>query len=118
MTADDTPALSTAALHVLLSLGDGPRHGYAIMQAVATESGGTVHLGPTTLYRTLRTLHDAGLVSEMPHEDPAADSRRRYYHITDAGRRAVSAQLRRLQALIDTARTRGVFSPCGGDRPG
>jgi DNA-binding PadR family transcriptional regulator len=111
MTAGDTPALSTAALHVLLSLGDGPRHGYAIMQAVATESAGTVQLGPTTLYRTLRTLHDAGLVSEMSHDDPAADSRRRYYQITDAGQRAAGAQLRRLQALIDIARTKRLIHP-------
>jgi DNA-binding PadR family transcriptional regulator len=111
MMAVDTPTLSTAALHVLLSLGDGPCHGYAIMQAVATESGGTVQLGPTTLYRTLRTLHDAGLVSETPHDVPAADSRRRYYRITDAGQRAAGAQLRRLQALIDIARTKHLLYP-------
>jgi DNA-binding PadR family transcriptional regulator len=111
MTAGDTPALSTAALHVLLSLGDGPRHGYAIMQAVATESGGTLQLGPTTLYRTLRTLDDAGLISEMPPDDPAADSRRRYYQITDAGQRAAGAQLRRLQALLDIAHAKRLLHP-------
>jgi DNA-binding PadR family transcriptional regulator len=111
MAGDDTPALSTAALHVLLALGDGPRHGYAIMQTVATESGGTVQLGPTTLYRTLRTLHDAGLVSEMPHEDPAGDTRRRYYQITEAGQNAAGAHLRRLQALIDTARAKRLLRP-------
>jgi DNA-binding PadR family transcriptional regulator len=109
--AGDTSALSTAALHVLLSLGDGPRHGYAIMQAVAAESGRTVQLGPTTLYRTLRTLHDTGLVSEMPHDEPAGDSRRRYYQITDEGQRAAAAQLRRLQALIDIARTKPLIHP-------
>jgi DNA-binding PadR family transcriptional regulator len=111
MTTGDTPALSTAALHVLLSLGDGPRHGYGIMQAVAAESGGTVQLGPTTLYRTLRTLHEAGLVSEIGPDDPAADSRRRYYEITEAGQRAAGAQLRRLQALIDIARTKPLIHP-------
>jgi DNA-binding PadR family transcriptional regulator len=103
--------LSTAALHVLLALGDGPRHGYAIMQTVATESGGTVELGPTTLYRTLRTLHDAGLVSEVPPDDPGGDTRRRYYHITEAGQHAADAQLRRLQAIIDTARTKRLLRP-------
>jgi DNA-binding PadR family transcriptional regulator len=109
--AGDTPALSTAALRVLLSLGDGPCHGYAIMQAVATESGGTVQLGPTTLYRTLRTLHEAGLVSETPNDDPTADSRRRYSQITAAGRRAAGAELHRLQALIDIARTKRLLHP-------
>jgi DNA-binding PadR family transcriptional regulator len=103
--------LSNAALHVLLALGDGPRHGYAIMQAVADESGGGVQLGPATLYRTLRTLHDAGLVQEVAHTDPADDARRRYYHITEAGQDAVRGQLRRLQAVIDTARTKRLLNP-------
>lgn len=111
MTAADPSALSPAALHVLLSLGDGPRHGYAIMQDVAADSGGTIKLGPTTLYRTLRTLHEAGLISEMPAEEPAADSRRRYYRITDAGRHAAAAQLRRLQSVIDIARTKRLLHP-------
>lgn len=111
---DETPAvptLSTAALHVLLSLADGPRHGYAIMQTVAVESNGTVRLGPTTLYRTLHTLHDTGLVSEAPHDDPAGDSRRRYYRITEAGQDAARAELARLEALIGTARAKRHLYP-------
>jgi hypothetical protein len=36
------PMLSTAGVHVLLTLADGPRHGYAIMQTVVAESSGTV----------------------------------------------------------------------------
>lgn len=107
----DGPALSPAALHVLLALGDGPSHGYAIMQAAAAESGGTVQLGPTTLYRTLRNLHDAGLVHEVPPDDPTGDPRRRYYRITEAGQHAANAHLRRLQALIDTARAKRLLRP-------
>jgi DNA-binding PadR family transcriptional regulator len=109
----ETPSvtLSTAALHVLLALADGPRHGYAIMQAVAAESSGTVRLGPTTLYRTLRTLHDSDLVSETPPDDPAGDPRRRYYDITDAGRAAARAELSRLEALISTARAKRHLYP-------
>ncbi|WP_426512144.1 PadR family transcriptional regulator [Dactylosporangium sp. McL0621] len=104
-------ALGEAALHVLLALADGPRHGYAIMQTVAAESGGGVRLGPTTLYRTLRTLHEAGLVAEVPHDDPGDDARRRYYDITDDGRAAAREQLRRLQRLIDTARAKPRLHP-------
>jgi DNA-binding PadR family transcriptional regulator len=105
------PMLSTVGLHVLLALADGPRHGYAIMQTVADESSGTVRLGPTTLYRTLRTLHDGGLISEAPHQDPAGDTRRRYYHITEAGRGAARAELSRLEALISTARAKRQLYP-------
>ncbi|WP_432993859.1 PadR family transcriptional regulator [Dactylosporangium sp. CA-233914] len=96
---------------MLLALADGPRHGYAIMQTVVVESGGDVRLGPTTLYRTLRTLHEAGLVCEVPHDDPADDARRRYYDITAAGRAAAREQVRRLQQLVDTARTKPLFDP-------
>ncbi len=112
--SDPTPALpvlGTTALHVLLALADGPCHGYAIMQAVAADSDGTVRLGPTTLYRTLRTLHEAGLVREVAHNDPTGDTRRRYYDITEAGQTALRAQLRRLQALIDTARGKPLLHP-------
>jgi len=103
--------LSTAGLHVLLALADGPRHGYAILQTVAAESSGTVRLGPTTLYRTLRTLHESGLVTEAPNEDPAGDPRRRYYHLTEAGRDAARAELARLEALISTARSKRRLYP-------
>jgi DNA-binding PadR family transcriptional regulator len=114
MSADtpEAPVLSAAALHVLLALADEPRHGYAIMQAVMTESSGTVRLGPTTLYRTLRTLHDSGLVhEEPPDEDMSGDARRRYYRITDAGRDAARAELSRLEALLGRARAKRHLYP-------
>jgi DNA-binding PadR family transcriptional regulator len=105
-------ALSTAALHVLLALADGPCHGYAIMHTVTAESGGGVRLGPTTLYRTLRTLHDLGLVDEAESGDePSGDARRRYYRITGAGRAAARAELARLEVLIDAARAKRLLRP-------
>jgi DNA-binding PadR family transcriptional regulator len=114
MSADTprAPALSVAALHVLLALADGPLHGYAIMQTVTTESTGTVRLGPTTLYRTLRTLHDSGLVHEAPHDDDVSgDARRRYYRITEAGRQAARAELSRLEALLGRAHAKRHLYP-------
>jgi DNA-binding PadR family transcriptional regulator len=109
--ATEGQALGSAALHVLLALADGPRHGYAIMQTVATESGGAERLGPTTLYRTLRTLHDAGLVRAVEPGEPGDDARRRYYEITAAGEAAARTQLRRLQELIDAARAKPRLYP-------
>jgi DNA-binding PadR family transcriptional regulator len=100
-------ALSEAGLHVLLAVADVPRHGYAIMQAVAAESDGALRLGPTTLYRTLRTLVDDGLIEATADVDDASeDPRRRYYRITEAGQRAVGVELARLESVLLRARAK------------
>jgi DNA-binding PadR family transcriptional regulator len=99
------PELSNAALHVLLALADGEAHGYAIMQTVIRESQGRVRLGPTTLYRTLRTLLEDGLIEELSNgDDGNGDARRRYYRITDPGQHAARMELTRLESLLQWAR--------------
>jgi DNA-binding PadR family transcriptional regulator len=101
--------LSDLAFHVLLALGEGPSHGYAIGKAVEDQSGG--RLDPTTgaLYQALRRLADDGLINEIDGPKDA-DARRRYFSLTPAGRRAASAEAARLDALVRTARKRRLFS--------
>jgi DNA-binding PadR family transcriptional regulator len=89
------------ALLILASLADADRHGYAIRKDVSERTGGDVSLGSTTLYRILGQLLDDGLIDEArtrpaPQHD---DERRRYFHITPAGRRALAAELRRLERV-------------------
>jgi DNA-binding PadR family transcriptional regulator len=100
--------LSDLAFHVLLALGEGPSHGYAIGKAVEEQSGG--RLDPTTgaLYQVLRRLADDDLIAEVdgPRD---ADARRRYFTLTPQGRRAASAEAARLDALVRTARKRRLF---------
>jgi len=91
------PALSDLAFHILLALGDGPAHGYAIGKDVQEQSGG--RLDPTTgaLYQALRRLTDDGLVS--PVDGPAdVDTRRKYFTLTGHGRRAIASEAKRLDA--------------------
>jgi DNA-binding PadR family transcriptional regulator len=100
--------LSTVAVLVLSSLEEAPRHGYALKKDVKDRSGGDVAPGATSLYRTIWQLLDDGLVAESrerpaPHHD---DERRRYFQITAAGRRALAAELARLERLIAAARPR------------
>lgn len=97
---------SPRAVLILASLADAPRHGYAIRKDILDRTGGEVRLGSTTLYRLLRELLDDGSIEEMtarpvPELD---DERRRYYRITPPGRRALSAELRRLERLLAAAR--------------
>ena len=94
------------ALLILGSLADADRHGYAIRKDVAERSGGDVQLGSTTLYRMLGQLLDEGLIEEArvrpaPQLD---DERRKYFHITPAGRRALAAELRLLERVLLAAR--------------
>ena len=100
--------LSDLSFHVLLALGDGPSHGYAIGKAVDEQSNG--RLDPTTgaLYQALRRLSEDGLITEVDRPKDA-DSRRRYFALTEQGRRAASAEAARLNALVRTARKRRLF---------
>lgn len=41
--------VTPAEFHIMLALVDADRHGYAVMQQAATDSQGTVRLGPGTL---------------------------------------------------------------------
>ncbi|RBY78786.1 PadR family transcriptional regulator [Geodermatophilus sp. TF02-6] len=73
-------------LLVLLSLSDGPKHGYAITADVEEQTG--IRLGPGTLYGSLTKLVDRGLITAVDSED-----RRRPYEITEAGRAALAEHL-------------------------
>ena len=66
------------ALLILVSLSDGPKHGYAIMADV--EAGTGRPMGPGTLYAALARLEERGLIEALPPVD-----RRRPYRLTGLG---------------------------------
>lgn len=100
--------MSDLEFHVLLALGAGPSHGYAIGKAVEEQSGG--QLDPTTgaLYQVLRRLSDEDLIAAVP-TPKETDPRRRYFTLTPQGRRAAAAEAARLDALVRMARKRRLF---------
>jgi DNA-binding PadR family transcriptional regulator len=106
MTEDFSPflPLSPAALHILLSLAGEDRHGYGIMQEIARQSEGQYKLGPGTLYDNLQKLETQGLVEESPRPPAHDDPRRRYYRLTSFGRRVLSAEVSRLEAVVREAK--------------
>ena len=99
------PPLTTAVVHVLLSLSGGERHGYAILKDVQTQSGGRVRLGPGTIYGTLQRLMECGWVEESDGPTRVVDERRRHYRLTRAGREALDVEIDRLDAIVRAART-------------
>jgi DNA-binding PadR family transcriptional regulator len=95
-------------LHILLALADEERHGYGVMKEVEDRTGGEMRLGPGTLYGAIKRMLAEGLIEESDERpDPELDDqRRRYYRITDFGRRVAGAEAERLQGLVNTARAR------------
>ena len=102
--------LSNLSFHVLLVLGDGASHGYAIGQEVEDWSDGK--LSPTTgaLYQALRRLDEDGLIELA--KAPAAgatDTRRQYFKLTRLGRRVAALEARRLEQLVAVARAKNLY---------
>jgi DNA-binding PadR family transcriptional regulator len=82
------------ALLILVSLSDGPKHGYAIMADV--EAGTGRPMGPGTLYAALARLEERGLIEALPPEE-----RRRPYRLTAVGAAVLAEQLRDLAEFAD-----------------
>lgn len=97
--------LKTAWFHILLALGDGPRHGYAIRGEVEDRTEGRVRLWPATLYGSIRDMEEEGLIGETESpRDADDDPRRRYYELTPRGREVLTAEVERLERLVGVAR--------------
>ncbi len=76
---------------ILAALLDGPRHGYGIAQTARELSDGRVRLTAGTLYGALDRLSSQGLVA-VDREETVQGRPRRYYRLTDDGRRAVEQE--------------------------
>jgi DNA-binding PadR family transcriptional regulator len=103
-----TASVTPAEFHILLALAVEDRHGYAVMQQVSADTGGSIRLGPGTLYTAIKRLLDYGFIREVESRiDPALDdARRKYYRVTSAGRTAARAEAARLEELVKLARAR------------
>lgn len=92
-----------------MAVAEDDRHGYAIIQEVATRTDGALKLSPGTMYRSIQRMLEQGLIQETA-ERPAPeldDERRRYYRITSFGRAVAKAEARRLAQLVKLARASG-----------
>jgi DNA-binding PadR family transcriptional regulator len=92
--------ISNLDIYLLVALGDGPAHGYAVMQSIRERSAGAVRVSTGSFYRRLSAVIGAGLVEETT--GPKQDDPRRgaYYRLTAAGRKALSDERNRLAALV------------------
>jgi DNA-binding PadR family transcriptional regulator len=114
MAPRDTPRdsgdflpLTPALFHVLLSLADGQKHGYAILKEVAERTSGVVELSTGTLYGIIKRLLADGLIRESVL---GSTDRRRAYRLTPLGRRVALAEAERHQELVLVARAKKLFA--------
>lgn len=115
--------LSPAVYAILLALAGGELHGYAIMREVERATGGQTRLAPGTLYRSIKQMLAAKMIEELAERpDPELDDeRRRYYRLTDFGRRIARAESERLARLVAEARARQLLDAAregGNPAPG
>jgi DNA-binding PadR family transcriptional regulator len=102
--------LPPATFHILMALADEDRHGYAIIQDIASRTDGQLRMSAGTLYRSIQRMLEQGLIVE-PRQRPAPendDERRRYYRITPFGLAVARAEARRLTPMVKLARARGI----------
>lgn len=105
---EDLLPLTPAVFYILLSLANGERHGYSIMQEVGEITGQTVRMGPGTLYGSIKRMLVVHLIEEAEERpDPALDdNRRRYYRITPFGHRVLTLEAERLAQMVQQAQAR------------
>lgn len=95
--AQKTLPLSETAFYILLALQQ-ERHGYGIMQDVATLTDGRVQIGAGTLYGTLGKMEKQHII-----EVTAQEERRKLYRLTEVGRQLLTLEIQRLEELVHNA---------------
>ena len=86
-------------LLILMSLAEGPKHGYAMIEDIAQIA--RVRLGPGTLYGALARLEARGLIEPLPDEE-----RRRPYRLTGLGREVLGELLASIQQIAEAGMRR------------
>ena len=105
---DEHLPLRSVELHVLLSVVDRPRHGYAILQETDDRTDGRPGFEIPTLYRALRRMRENELIrsAEPPEAEEDPDERREYWRATELGRQVLEAELARLEVALEVGRVR------------
>ena len=96
---DDFGRFTEPALLILISLADGPKHGYAITEDIEQVAGHRP--GPGTLYGAIARLESRGLIEPLKSKD-----RRNPYRLTALGQKALQARLAALEAVTKAGQRR------------
>src|SRR5687768_1402354 len=103
--------LTPALFHVLLSLADGEKHGYAMLKEVEQRTGGKVVLSTGTLYGIIKRLLADGMIRESA---TGSDERRTAYRLTAFGRKVALGEAERLRDLVAAALDKKLLTGLAG----
>ncbi len=83
---------------VLRLLQSGEKYGYELIKALERQSDGVLAMGQSTLYPLLYNLEAKGLIASR--EETADNGRpRKYYRLTDAGKKQLARDMKQWEAL-------------------
>lgn len=99
MNQEEFGRFADPVLLILISLASGAKHGYAMMEDIASFSD--ISLGPGTLYGALARLEERNLIEALP-----AEARRRPYRLTDQGKAFLHAELAHWERITTSGFTR------------
>ena len=112
LTANKPTPLTETTFFILLSLAPEPKHGYAIMKEVQQVSERRVALSTGTLYGAIKRLLEQGWIQRVdPNKDektPAAGRPKKSYSLSDSGRKALKAEIARLETLVHLAQAQSL----------
>ncbi len=101
----------TVDLALLAALQDRPRYGLELLEHVNASSGGLFGLREGSLYPALHRFVKAGWVESEWQASSAGGAPRKYYRLTDEGKRALADKKREwrdLRGALDALLTKGV----------
>jgi DNA-binding PadR family transcriptional regulator len=103
---EDKLPLTETEFFILLSISSGPKHGYAMMKAVSSLSGGRISLSTGTLYGALKRMLENGWIMRREEKESEGQSGRirKMYALTPRGKNLFQGETRRLQSLVQAAR--------------
>ncbi len=83
---------------VMRLLSGGEKYGYELVELLAQHSDGVLAMGQSTLYPLLYNLQAKGLIAARLDKDKGSRPRR-YYRLTDKGRRQLARNQKQWEAL-------------------
>ncbi len=104
MNSKTIDSISPQVLFILLSLAVKKRHGYEIMKQVKLDSNGKISMGPGTLYGAIKRMLKDGWIKEA-----GMSNRRKYYSLTEFGRKNLSSELQRYDDILIQARKKEII---------
>lgn len=111
MTGKKQTTMGTIPLLLLKLLAQEDMYGYQIIEELYLRSNHTFALKAGSLYPVLHTLEQQGLVSSY-NGDTAGGRVRKYYHLTDAGRRELTRKAEQWHAYVGAVNSVLEGGPC------